>query len=476
MAQIFSQRRIIKETSNDSLNAWAKSRNPADKKKLEQEVSTLSQSKDEIELTYAAWGYGILGQPDKAQELNSFILKQFPNGVTALTMEYLKIFDDPQASAETLEDAYQHWLTRFPEDSFPEKYRGYHRKAPMAIALQYAKEGNMEKVNSYLTNQNVKKKDSYNIRLASAKEFMVQNKPEIAILLLQELYLNLKSLYNKKNTTKEDSYFLGYFPETASLLGQALLANGQIDAALQPLQDFDSIYPDETNTIALARAWMQKEKNQEAFDKLHNYIMENGANRNILNVLEPIYMRLNDKATFQTYIDKYINPQLAQKKAELEKKYRAEMINKTAPAFSLQDRKGNIVSLADLAGKVVVLDFWATWCVPCVGSFPGMQATVDQYKDDNEVQFLFINCFEQEENHKEQVIQFMLDKKYNFEVLFDKREGEATSTAELYNVQDIPTKIVIDKAGLIRFKYTGGNFNAEESLMEMETMIELAKQ
>src|SRR5690606_1095730 len=67
---------------------------------------------------------------------------------------------------------------------------------------------------------------------------------------------------------------------------------------------------------------------------------------------------------------------------------------KPAPAFELLNMSGEKVSLASLKGKVVVLDFWATWCQPCIRSFPGMKAAQAMYEDDDQVQFLFINTWE----------------------------------------------------------------------------------
>lgn len=155
---------------------------------------------------------------------------------------------------------------------------------------------------------------------------------------------------------------------------------------------------------------------------------------------------------------------------------RKSMLNEEAPAFELVDLEGERVSLTSLRGKTVILDFWATWCGPCVQSFPGMQLAVDKYANDPNVVFLFVNTMENTGSRNEDVKKFIEEKAYTFHVVMDETENKNSNSfkvASAYNVSGIPTKVIIGPDGKLRFKKMGYNSNTDHTIRELDIMIGL---
>ena len=120
---------------------------------------------------------------------------------------------------------------------------------------------------------------------------------------------------------------------------------------------------------------------------------------------------------------------------------------KPAPSFTLQDLKGKTVSLSDFKGKVVVLDFWATWCPPCVKEIPHFIALYEQYKDQG---FAIVGISVDREGISV-VKSFARKYQVNYPILMT--DGQVDKAYG--GIPSIPTTFVIDSAGNIRQKYVG---------------------
>ena len=126
-----------------------------------------------------------------------------------------------------------------------------------------------------------------------------------------------------------------------------------------------------------------------------------------------------------------------------------------APSFTLKDLTGKEVSLADYRGKLVIIDFWATWCPPCRKELPHIQKVYDKYKD-KEVIVLAITS----ESNIEKVKDFIEEGDYTFPILIDGRR-EANSA---YGIRAIPMLFVLDKEGKIQHTHRGYNPEIETTL------------
>ncbi|MDR2282661.1 MAG: TlpA family protein disulfide reductase [Sphingobacterium sp.] len=163
-------------------------------------------------------------------------------------------------------------------------------------------------------------------------------------------------------------------------------------------------------------------------------------------------------------------------KTQLNHHLAKQLIDETAPAMQLQDLQGNVVSLASLRGKTVILDFWATWCGPCVQSFPGMQKAVDHFDNDPDVVFLFINTSERtNEDRTATIKKFISDKNLSFTVLLDKKNPETNkyTASDDFGITGLPTKIIIDKNGRIRLRIIGSNGATAFITEEMKMIVDL---
>ncbi len=153
---------------------------------------------------------------------------------------------------------------------------------------------------------------------------------------------------------------------------------------------------------------------------------------------------------------------------EARKSILKERVNRRAVSFTVKDIDGKTVRLSDLKGKVVVVDFWATWCGPCRASFPFLQKVYEKYKDNPSVRILAFNTGENETGtqREELVRKFMAENKYTFPVVYD--EGYV----DRYGVEGIPTKFIIDKNGKVQFKSVGF-LNGQKMVDEMTLEIDL---
>lgn len=117
--------------------------------------------------------------------------------------------------------------------------------------------------------------------------------------------------------------------------------------------------------------------------------------------------------------------------------------NPLIPDFTLMSSEGEEVSLSDYAGKVVVLNFWASWCPPCKEEMPDFQKLHDELADSEETVLLMLNQTDGKRETKKKATDYLEKEGLTFPILYDKGEVGV----RIFGISSIPTTVVIDKDG-----------------------------
>jgi thiol-disulfide isomerase/thioredoxin len=213
---------------------------------------------------------------------------------------------------------------------------------------------------------------------------------------------------------------------------------------------------------------------------LEKAVYQNQSSPEMLALLKADYQRRGKPvAQYEAYVTSLKNPDLAVRNSE---DIRKAMINKEMPDWSMTDLNGKAVKFADLHGKTIVMDFWATWCVPCKASFPGMKLAVDHYKADPNVVFYFVDTEERGDKYKQEVAKYIKDNHYPFNILFDNHAKGASVNDEVFarickafTISGIPMKLIIDPKGKLRFLTDGYKGSPTALSDEIIEMVELTR-
>lgn len=140
------------------------------------------------------------------------------------------------------------------------------------------------------------------------------------------------------------------------------------------------------------------------------------------------------------------------------------LVGSRAPEFALRDMQGNYVSVTALRGKVIVLNFWATWCPPCKVEIPGLEALNRKYG----ARGLAVVAVSTDSSEKG-IRKFLRETPLSYRVVHD-RDGKIS---RLYGVYSLPTTFIIDRSGVVIRHFMGEqNWNSPEMRALIEALLQ----
>ncbi len=462
----------------DELNLLINQNTEAAKAKLTAKTDSLAGSKKEADLMLAHAVFKTMEDSDKLAAIDKRILKQFPKGQLARDNAYQEQVGRhlETLSAKEIDSRFRTWLKKYPKAQYPMEQQGQYDFVRLILIKQLVKLKAIDLLETYL--QEMQDPNWRTMSYFYAAEGAVDAKDNArADTYLAEAMRLSTAAKNADDAKLRNGFAAMLYPQIADLYAKNNMQLGKPELAVEMLKPILEAshykqFQGAALSQSLAKAYQQLNKPFQGFLVMDRYLNQNNLDSTSLQLVEDLYNASNqDKAGFDSYLQFLQH----KKQQELMAHLSSKMIEKPMPDFSLMDMDGNKVNLADYKGKILVIDFWATWCVPCIKSFPGMQASIEKYKAQSDVAFLFVNVWEKGADFKKRAHDFIQQNQYDFKLVFDEASANNTLLVDKLNVKSIPTKLFVDGQGVIRYMASGSETGKEAVMNEVSGIIELIR-
>lgn len=412
-------------------------------------------------------GYLIMGENARIDTLKNMLLKKYPKSEVAY--EYL--YEDAYKTKDEVEKVKKlNQLLSFKADGESSSQSGIHQH----LFEYYAK----------LKNEKQALLHARGIAAVENPWLPREIKEIAATLTVNNIALDTALMYAEKALKMVENYPFGvirYFPEYGyipgyvsnkpaliqeqrgeilSIIGNIYVRQKKYDLAEERLRESLQLSKNITVYQNFAYLYEQTNRPKLAFDSYRKMLLQMPLDSVVLANFKKNYIAY--KGTSEGFEKEVEAMELDWEKLNLPK-LQAGKLNVDAPVFNdVYNMKGEKIDPLLLKDKIVVVDFWATWCVPCIEGFPYMQKVYEQYKGNKDVVFMIMNSGSK--NSLQDAVAWVKQNKFTFPFYYNDRK-----LAEAFGINTIPSTFLIDKTGKIQYKTVG----FEGPIMQAKLALEI---
>ena len=421
-------------------------------------------------------GYLILGQNQKVDSIRQVVINEFPDKKIGISYRLNKLFREPDST--TVVAKIGELLSLKTADN-----EAAYGSAYEYLFTYYVRHRDSIQAQKYLPLITRWEQDPYKWRAYSQ---YVQLLRDHKLMLHDASKLNL---YLLDSVAAYPVSLIRYFPETGYLVAHDAARADKLTAIKAEIMANQGLISAQLNRPEDAREWFAKSiPTLRSAALLRAMAMQYRRWNDIdsaIPVLEAAYRyapfdpqirQLLDSAIEKRGIDNvaerqaYFSKLDRQWKQEYYQEFQKIIGNAPFPKdFSIVDMDKKPLVQAELIDKVVIIDFWATWCKPCIASFPYLHQVYKKYASDPQVKFVVLNSGSG--NSWDDAYKWA---QANTEFDFPFYYNEDKKLSSKLEITSIPTTLILDKKGNIRFRKVG--FEGEKLLQSLDAMIEYLKE
>lgn len=400
-------------------------------------------------------GYLIMGESERLDSIRNVIVEKYPKGAAGIELRSSRI-----GRIDDAEERLKATLALLKEKTAAneEAFAGVHE----SLFELYAKKGQAQPALQHA-------RMMLTLQQKQQSPYIPESYKQIAETLLQNnLALDSAHAYASKALVMADRWPMGiirYFPETGYL--PSFISVKEREAGTNKsagnMLSLLALIEQKLGKSDVARETMKKaldrSKDKETLKQAIIFYAKTNSKPQVADAAWAILLQMpNDTLALNAYRRSEEAALLPARMQQLDSiwtiRMRAslngERLNKKAPLLEgLLDMNGKPVSAESLDKKIVILNFWATWCVPCMEEMPYMQKVYSQYKGNPDVVFLVTNSAAR--NTLADAQKWAAKKKFDFPVYF----ASEPKLTESLGFQLIPATFIIDKEGMIQFRMIG---------------------